>query len=82
MVAGLLVAGCAQNPIYTRAHDRLGGPWKKIQVYGPDRSSDGHDDVWVFCRSEHRTAIGAARSFDGACVIYVCAAGSSSCTES
>jgi hypothetical protein len=68
-----LVAGCV-SPLYTRAGERLGVHGKHLHLDGEERIGDR--DVYVFCRREHKTPLGAARSYDGACVTFVCPAGS------
>ena len=76
-----MLSGCVENAIIARGRTRLGASAKHVHVYGPDRTDDGHD-VWAICRDERRTSVFGPRTYDGACIIYVCAADSASCSES
>jgi hypothetical protein len=78
LLAFLLLVGCAQSPLYTRAGDRLGVHGKHLHLESYDQMAGR--DVYVFCRAEREHDVGnfipiGHRSYDGACVTFVCPAG-------
>jgi hypothetical protein len=74
----VLLAGCMPSPLFARAGERLGVHGKHLHLVSVDEM--GGRDVYVFCRSERTHDVGnlipiGERSFDGACITYVCPAG-------
>jgi hypothetical protein len=74
----LLVASCAESFVATDAGKRLGVHGKHLHMVTHDQVGDR--EVYIFCRSEREHDIGGfipttARSYDGACVTYVCPIG-------
>ncbi len=81
LLLGLLVfVGCVRptSPLYARAGTRLGVHGKHLHLMGYDRLEGL--DVYTFCRTERSRDVGnlipiGERSYDGACVTYVCPPG-------
>jgi hypothetical protein len=78
VVICFVLVGCTPPPISPRARARLGVHGKQLHLMDYDRLEGL--DIYTFCRSERRRDIGnlipiGERSYDGACVTYVCPAG-------
>ena len=68
----VLFAACVPSELVSRAQTRLGTSFKHTHLALHDQIAG--DDIYIFCRDEH-THVGGARTYDGACVTYVCPLG-------
>jgi hypothetical protein len=74
----VVLASCVSSPMMQMAADRLGTRGRHLHLV--DHSQIDDSEVYTFCRDEHRVPIGmplpiSERTYDGACVTFVCPAG-------